>query len=58
MVKFIKIDTRHENIGKIHPKGLHQPEGNFLQKNSEQAVSRKHYSRNYFRTTEWNKENY
>ena len=24
--KFMKIDTRHENIGKIHPKGLHQPE--------------------------------
>jgi transcription termination factor NusB len=27
MVKFIKIDTRHENIGKIHATGLQQPEG-------------------------------
>jgi hypothetical protein len=58
MVKFIKIDIRHENIGKLHAKGLHQPEGKFLQKNSERAVSPKHYSRNYFRTTAWNKENY
>jgi hypothetical protein len=53
MVKFIKIDTRHENIGKIHAKGLHQPE-----ENSERAVSPEHYSRNHFIRTAWNKENY
>jgi len=58
MVKFIKIDIRHENIGKIDTKGLHQPEGKFLQKNSERAVSPEHYSRNHFIRTAWNKENY
>jgi hypothetical protein len=27
MVKFMKIDTRHENIRKIHATGVHQPMG-------------------------------